>query len=279
MRTLSKFSLALSAAALAWSAQAQIGPAPTEASLVAAAGPFATASTKVATPNGYGSGTVWYPTAGGQYGVVAVAPGFTESESAINWWGPRLASHGYVVVTMGTKTVLDQPESRGKQLKAAIDQVVSLAASGPFAGKVDGSKRAVAGHSMGGGGTLAAARDNPSYKVALPLAPWHTIKSWAGVKVPTMIIACESDIIAPVRSHAKRFYDELPATTPKGFLEIAGANHFCVNSSTSAANKAINGKIAVSMLKVYMDNDSRYLPFLKETKPATNLSRYLTSGI
>ena len=122
-------------------------------------------------------------------------------------------------------------------------------------------------------------KDNPSYKVALPLAPWHTIKNWSGVKVPTMIIACESDIIAPVSSHAKRFYDELPSTTPKGFLEISRANHFCVNSSTSAANKAINGKIAVSMLKVYMDNDSRYLPFLKETKPATNLSRYLTSGI
>ena len=278
MQTIGKISLALSAMTLALAAQAQIGPDPTEASLTATAGPFATASTKVAAPSGYGGGTVWYPTAAGKYGVVAVAPGFTEAESAINWWGPRLASHGYVVVTIGTKTVLDQPESRGKQLTAALNQVVSLAASGPFAGKVDGSKRAVAGHSMGGGGTLAAARDNPTYKAALPLAPWHTIKTWSGVKVPTMIIACQNDIIAPVGSHAKRFYDALPATTPKGYLEIAGEDHFCVNSNTEAANKAIDGKIAVAWLKVFMDADSRYTPFLKASSPATNLSSYLTSG-
>ncbi|HET6787836.1 MAG TPA: hypothetical protein VFH49_07735, partial [Aquabacterium sp.] len=82
MNTFGKFALAFSAMTLAVAAHAQIGPNPTEASLEATAGPFATANTKVATPSGYGSGTVYYPTTAGQYGLVVVAPGFTETQSA-----------------------------------------------------------------------------------------------------------------------------------------------------------------------------------------------------
>jgi triacylglycerol lipase len=278
--SLAKIALATSTLVLAAAAHAvEIGPAPTEASLTATAGPLATASAKVATPNTYGSGTVWYPTAAGQYGLVVVSPGFTESESAINWWGARLASHGFVVVTMGTKTVFDQPESRGKQMMAALKQVAGLNATGPFAGKIDITKQAVAGHSMGGGGTLAAARDNPTLKAAIPLAPWHTTKNFSAVKVPTLIVACEKDIIAPVSSHAQRFYDSMSAATPHAILELVGEDHFCVNTSTEAVNKAVNGKMATAWLKVFMDNDARYKPFLAETKPSAIISRYLKVGL
>jgi dienelactone hydrolase len=279
MTTFGKFALALSAMTLAVAAQAQIGPNPTDASLEAAAGPFATASAKIATPSGYGSGTVWYPTQAGSYGIVVVGPGFTESESAISWWGARLASHGFVAVTVGTKSTLDQPESRGKQFMAALKQVISLAPTSAYKGKIDTSKQAVAGHSMGGGGTLAAARDNPTLKAALPLAPWHTTKDWSTVKVPTLIVACESDIIAPVSSHAQKFYDSLPATTPHAMVELAGQSHFCVNGSTSDANKAVDGKMAVAWLKRFMDGDTRYNQFLTVAKPTTAVSRYLTSGL
>ena len=275
---LAKCSLGLSALALAAAAHAvENGPAPTEAT-VTGNGPFATASAKIATPSGYGSGTVWYPTTGTGYGVIVVGPGFTETENAINWWGARLASHGFVAVTVGTKTTLDQPESRGKQFMAALKQVISLEPTAPYKGKIDASRQAVAGHSMGGGGTLAAARDNPTLKAAIPLAPWHTLKDFSSVKVPTLVIACEKDIIAPVSSHAKRFYDSMNAATPHAFAELAGADHFCVNNITSAANKATDTKVAVSWLKVFMDGDQRYLPFIKEAKPAANLSRYLTAG-
>ena len=130
----------------------------------------------------------------------------------------------------------------------------------------------VAGFADDGGGTLAAARDNPTLKAAIPLAPWHTTKNFSSVKVPTLIVACESDIIAPVSSHAQRFYDSMSAATPHAILELAGANHFCVNNSTSAANKAVNTKMATSWLKVYMDGDRRYAPFLQEAKPASNIS-------
>jgi dienelactone hydrolase len=242
-------------------------------------GALTTSSTKIAAPNGYGSGTVWYPTASGSYGLVVVAPGFTESESQINWWGKRLASHGFVVVTMGTKTVLDLPEPRGKQMKAALDQAIKLGASGPFAGKIDASRQAVMGHSMGGGGTLAAARDNPSFKAAIPLAPWHTTSNFGSVKVPTLIVACEKDAIAPVASHALKFYNSMSTSTPHAMVELAGGSHFCVINSASAAYKATDSKMAISWLKYYMYDDAAYLPFITAAKPAANVSRYLTSGM
>ena len=44
--------------------------------------------------------------------------------------------------------------------------------------RIDASRLAVAGHSMGGGGSLEAALDRPSLQAAVPLAPWNATKSW-----------------------------------------------------------------------------------------------------
>lgn len=254
-------------------------PAPTPAPAPAPTGDnLPTASARVAAPNGFGTATVHYPTSGGPYALVVVAPGFVESESAIKWWGPRLASSGFVVVTMGTKTLFDQPEVRAKQMMAALKQVVGLNGTGPFAGKIDASRQAVMGHSMGGGGALAAARDNPTLKAAIPLAPWHTTTNFSSITVPTFIIACQKDAIAPVSGHAQKFYDSLSATTPHAMMEIAGGDHFCVTNIANAANKTTEGDQAAAWLKYYVNGDASALPVIQTTSPASNVSRYLTSG-
>ncbi len=46
----------------------------------------------------FGDATIYYPLeTPGTVGGVAIAPGFTERQSHIEWWGPRLASHGFAV--------------------------------------------------------------------------------------------------------------------------------------------------------------------------------------
>lgn len=257
-------SLGVSALALSLGAQAQqTGPDPTTAALEKA-GPLAVANVKVASPSGYGSGTVYYPTTGSAYGLVSVTPGFTEGQSAINWLGPLLASHGFVVVTIGTKTILDVPSNRAKQMVAALTQVSALSASktSPFFGKVDPARLAVVGHSMGGGGSLDAARDNPKLKASIPLAPWETTKDYSRVTVPTLVVSCESDVIAPVKDHANKFYDSLTPTLNKALLELKGASHFCTNSTANAPTRALIGKYSISWLKRFVDGDTRYSPFL-----------------
>lgn len=257
-------SVAASALALSLGAQAQqTGPEPTAASLEKA-GPLAVANTKITSPSGYASGTVYYPTTGSAYGLVSVTPGFTEGQSAVNWLGPLLASHGFVVVTIGTKTILDVPSSRAKQMMAALTQVTALSATktSPFAGKVDPARQAVMGHSMGGGGSLDAARDNPALKASIPLAPWETTKDYSRVTVPTLVVSCQSDAIAPVKDHANKFYDSLTPTLNKALIELKGANHFCTNSTANAPTRALIGKYSISWLKRFVDGDTRYSPFL-----------------
>ena len=263
---LRQIALGFTALTLSLGAQAQqTGADPSTAILEAKAGPLAVSNVKVASPSGFGSGTVYYPTTGkGPYGLVSVTPGFTEGQSAINWLGPLLASHGFVVVTIGTKTILDVPTNRAKQMMAALTQVTALSATptSPFAGKVDASRLAVMGHSMGGGGSLDAARDNPKLKAVIPLAPWETTKDYSGVTVPTLIVSCESDIIAPVKDHANKFYASLTPTLSKALLEMKGASHFCTNSSANVATKTLIGKYSISWLKRFVDGDTRYSPFL-----------------
>jgi predicted dienelactone hydrolase len=234
----------------------QRGPDPTNASIEASSGPFAVTQATITNPRGFGGGIVYFPTstAEGTFGAVAISPGFTARWSSISWLGPRLASFGFVVVGIETNSVFDQPDSRGTQLLAALDWAV---ASSPAASRIDRNRLAVAGHSMGGGGTLSAANRRPALQAAIPLAPWHTTKSWSGVQVPTLIIGGESDTVAPVAQHSEPFYTSIPSTTEKAYLELNNASHFFPQSPNVP-----QARLMISWLKAFVDNDTRYLQFL-----------------
>ena len=73
-------------------------------------------------------------------------------------------------------------------------------------------------------------------------------------------MACESDTIAPVSTHASPFYNKIPSSTPKAFLEINGGSHYCANSGYP--NEDILGKYGVAWMKRFMDGDTRYSQFL-----------------
>ncbi|MGW4499975.1 alpha/beta hydrolase family protein [Micromonospora sp. NPDC004336] len=234
------------------------GPDPTVALLEASRGPFATSSQSVSSLSvtGFGGGVIYYPTSTseGTFGAVAISPGYTASWSSIDWLGPRIASHGFVVIGIETNTRLDQPDSRGRQLLAALDYLVERSS---VRGRIDPTRLAVSGHSMGGGGSLEAAVARPSLQAAVPLAPWNLDKSWSDVRVPTLIIGGESDSIAPVSSHSEPFYTSIPAASEKAYLELNGASHFfpqTVNTPTA--------RQAVAWLKRFVDDDTRYEQFL-----------------
>jgi alpha-beta hydrolase superfamily lysophospholipase len=234
------------------------GPDPTHSSVEAARGPYATSSTNVSSlvVTGFGGGVIYYPTttSDGTFGAVAISPGFTAYWSSLDWLGPRLASHGFVVFGIETNTTLDQPDSRGRQLLAALDYLVNRSS---VRTRVDASRLAVAGHSMGGGGTLEAARSRPALKAAIPLAPWHTTKSWSSVQVPTLIIGGESDSVASVATHSEPFYVSMSSTPEKAYLELNNASHFFPQTSNTPMAKQM-----ISWLKRFVDNDTRYSQFL-----------------
>jgi predicted dienelactone hydrolase len=233
----------------------EIGQAPT-ASNITGNGSFATTSASISgAVSGFGGGRVYYPTAAGRYPVIAISPGFTATWSSLTWIGPRLSSWGFVVVGIETNSPYDQPASRGNQLLAALNWAVS---SSPAAVRthVDRSRRGVAGHSMGGGGTLEAlAADTTGLvKAGVPLAPWDADKTWNNVSEPVLIVGGQSDTIAPPSSHAIPFYNTLAG--PKTYVELTGASHFFPQSSNATVSRAL-----VSWLKRWVSQDARFTPF------------------
>jgi predicted dienelactone hydrolase len=234
------------------------GPAPTTSSIEASRGSFATSTTTVSrlSVSGFGGGTIYYPTSttAGTFGAVSIAPGFTATQSSMAWLGPRLASQGFVVFTIDTITTSDQPDSRGRQLLASLDYLTQQSS---VRSRIDSSRLGVVGHSMGGGGTLEAARSRPSLQAAVPLTGWNLTKSWSTVRVPTLVVGAQSDTVAPVASHSIPFYTSLPSSLDKAYLELRGASHFAPNSSNTTI-----AKYTLSWLKRFIDDDTRYEQFL-----------------
>lgn len=256
------------------------GPEPTVASLEAAAGPYAIGNSAVGTPNGYGAGTVFYPTVRteGQFGVVVLAPGFLAVQGYYKWLAERMASHGFVVVTVNFNSTFDQPDARGTQMAKALQQVVALSKTStvPYSGVVDTTRQAAMGHSMGGGGTLATALNNPSLKAAVALAPWHTIKDWSKLPVPTLIISDEKDFIATNTAHSNPFYASFNAALPSAKIELAGADHLCGIQISAEKCKTALAKYSVAWLKRFVDGDTRYTPFVKSK--TADMSAFDTRG-
>lgn len=234
------------------------GPAPTRASVEALRGPYAVSETSVSSlaVTGFGGGTIYYPTstADGTFGAVVISPGFTAYQSSVAWLGPRLASQGFVVFTIDTLTTLDQPDSRGQQLLAALDHLTRRSA---VRDRIDAGRLGVMGHSMGGGGTLEAAKTRPSLKAAVPLTGWNTDKTWPEIKTPTLVIGADGDTVAPVATHSEPFYESLPGSLDKAYLELNGATHFTPNTSNTTI-----AKYGIAWLKRFVDDDTRYEQFL-----------------
>lgn len=236
----------------------QRGPEPTEQSVTAERGPFAIAQITVPRDGaqGFGGGTIYYPTstAEGTFGAVAVSPGFFEPQAAISWYGPRLASQGFVVITIDTVTVFDQPDARAGQLLAALDHLTQRS---EVRDRIDPARLGVMGHSMGGGGTIRATVTRPSLKAAVPLTPWHLVKSWPEVRVPTLIVGADNDFIAPVANHAEPFYMSMTNAPEKAYLELNNAGHMTVDVPNTTVARS-----AIAWLKRFVDEDTRYSKFL-----------------
>ncbi len=275
--------LALAAVALAPSAANaaspyEKGPDPTVSSLRAAAGPYTinrALYSDAATP-GFGAATVYWPknaNPGETFGGLAFAPGFTETSAVVNWLAARTASFGFTTIVFNVNnTLTDLPLDRGRQLNAALLFLSKSSAAKTF---TDPNRLGVSGHSMGGGGALEAAKARPSIKAGVALEPWNLTTNFSTVKSPMLIIGAQNDIIAPVGSHAIPFYRSLPSTTPKQYLEFRGADHFVSNAPTAKV-----GAAAVAWFKRFVDDDTRYSPFLcpsQQAQLASDISSFASN--
>ncbi|HTI23763.1 MAG TPA: RICIN domain-containing protein [Kutzneria sp.] len=241
----------------------QRGPDPTVAMIESRTGPFATASMSVPAGNGFNGGMVYYPTdtSAGTWGALAIVPGYSAlfaDEEA--WMGPWLASFGFVVIGVETTTRTDSADARGTELLAALKY---LTTQSPVRDRVDPNRLSVLGHSAGGAGAMLAAERQPTLKAAVGLAPGSPVGnlSLATDTVPTMVIGGQNDaVVTP--SYLSGLYATMPSSTQSDFAQIAGADHVYYTRPNN-----VEMKLLIPWLKTFLDNDTRYTPFLCPAPP------------
>lgn len=225
----------------------------------------------------YADAMVYYPgaTATAPYPVVALAPGFQEVHPSFASWGWFLASHGFVAILFSMNTGFDQPPLRATALKDAIETLKAehARAGSPLQGKLDTTKYAFIGHSMGGGGALIAAKGNTSVKAVIGLQPFITeiTTTFGDVTAPTLSLAGEKDTIALPANHAKRFYDSMPAATKKVYAEFDEMGHSFANDVFTTSTftpmdipvAKASARLSLAWLKVYVVGDTSYAPLIK----------------
>ncbi|MDB4985355.1 MAG: poly(ethylene terephthalate) hydrolase [Myxococcaceae bacterium] len=250
------------------------GDAPTSAS-ASAKGPYAVKTYTSGYPDApeYADSTIHYPDGlDGPLVAIAIVPGYVSPQASIQPWGPFLASHGIVAMTIGTNAPMDDPPTRSTALLGALATIKgeNTREGSPLKGKLDLNRLGVAGWSMGGGGTLITANTHPELKAAMALCPWDPGTMFANITVPTLFLAAQYDVLAGGQSQP--FYNSIPASTPKLLWERAGAQH--QDNNDPANEMGAVGRYGLSWLKVYLEGDDRYKQFLLEKAP--NASDWLT---
>ncbi|WP_339610886.1 T9SS type A sorting domain-containing protein [uncultured Planktosalinus sp.] len=212
----------------------------------------------------YLSATIYYPTnATPPFASIAIVPGFTALPSSVQEWGPFYASHGIVAIIIGTNSVFDLPEARAMALIDALETVrqENFRNTSPLEDKLDIDKFAVSGWSMGGGGSQRAAVIDSTIKGVVALCPWLPNPS-LNHESPVLIFSGQNDSTAPPAEHADLHYNATPNSTDKLLFEVANGNHSVAN--TPNGGNGVVGKIALSWLKLYVDEDDCYCPLLTD---------------
>lgn len=221
----------------------------------------------------YVNPTIYYATnCDGPFPGVVVAPGFTETQSAISQWGTFLASHGFVVMLVDTASggVANTSIAPAQRELTLMEGVATLKAENtrsgsPLAGKINAALMAVMGHSMGGGGTLIAANDHSELKAAIGLCPWNASINYTMDTVPSVIFAGTADGLVSVGTGgmAPTEYASIPSTTHKMYSEFTGGTHFVANTPLGgAATDVAVARFGLSWLEVFEVGDTRYQQFL-----------------
>jgi dienelactone hydrolase len=216
--------------------------------------------------------TIYYPVdAEPPFAGIVACPGFTALQDSVAPWGPFLASHGIVLMTIDTNTTGDSVDQRQEALLDALSSLkAEQSRSGsPIMGKLDMTRFGLMGWSMGGGGTWLNANSHPELKSAMSLAG-HIATQIGGagqftmVTVPTLLLAGDADTSILGLGMSQPVYDAIPETTPKILYEVAGASHFDIQPQTGGN---LFGLYGLSWQKVFLEGDMRYKQFLQLPKP------------
>ena len=207
--------------------------------------------------------------AAGPYPIIAFGHGFLSAVTLYASTGAHLASWGFIVILPQTQGgLLPSHSALAADMASSLDWLDSegAAPASPWFGAVDGDRRGVMGHSMGGGCALLAAQSDPRIRAVIPMAAADTnpssVTASAGVRTATRLIVGSQDTIVPP-STANPMYANLRG--PSQLVSITGGSHcgfidsaiaFCDSGSISRAQQlAIVRRECAEFLLLYLAGD------------------------
>lgn len=186
------------------------------------------------------SATIYYPTSDGMELLpsIVIVGGWGCGEQAMAAWAPFYASHGIVAMTIGTPAPwFDSPAAR---CKALLDASLALQSEheregSALQGRLDVSRRAVQGYSLGGGGAQLAALTDQTLTCVIALVPddgkamyrsAHTLSfpNQPPTSVPVLIVCGEKDDEADPKKQGWPQYRQTGAA--KLIFEVMGGDHY-----------------------------------------------------
>mgnify|MGYP001183197376 CR=1 FL=1 len=165
---------------------------------------------------------------GAPYPVVAFGHGFLQAPERYQGTLLHLASWGFLVIAPQSHAGLSPDHAAfAADLNAAVDGLAreSAAAGSWLFGRVDDAY-GLAGHSMGGGASLAAAAANPRIDAVLTLAAADTrpstLPALPRIAAPLAFLVGSDDAIVPAASTAPLYG---AGRAPKQLVTLAGGSH------------------------------------------------------
>lgn len=224
----------------------------------------------------YSGATIYYPINENDFLTsIVIVPGFMNNELTIQNWGPFLASHGIVCMTIGTNNLIDTPQDREQAL---LDAITTLKAEhsrleSPLNNSLDTTSIAVGGFSMGGGGAQLSAISDISIKTVIALYPYllDSEQLLIDQECPLLIVSGQLDAIAPPFIHANSHYNNTPSSTSKQLYEVQFASHD-VLSGPNGGNGEVGAKVLAWLQTFLIENHCYCLNVLDQPSTSSNFN-------
>lgn len=183
------------------------------------------------------------PVAGVNLPVIVFGHGFAMAWDAYRPIYDSLAGRGFVVALPRTEgSIIPAPSHNdfGKDLALVSERMVNLNSvpSSHFYQKLNG-RRAIGGHSMGGGSTYLANQFTSGVDCFFTFAAAETnpsaIAAAANMTAPSLVIAGSLDCVAPPASNQVPIYNAISSSC-KTYVSITGGYHCNFNSDNFNCN-------------------------------------------